>query len=213
MRKVGDILKKRRLEKNLTLEEVEKRTKIRKKFLLAIEKGDYFFFPSSTYVRGFIKNYSDFLNLPTEEILAIFRREFVQEEKTGILPKGLSETNPLTFKWLTPGKVSLLAAFVLLLIFFFYLLRGYLSVVGAPELVIDKPKMGEKINNERLIVEGKTDPEVKLTINNQEVLVDQDGHFAKEIIVSSSTTSVVVTAENKQGKKTTIERLIEVNLP
>ncbi len=136
MRKVGDILKKRRLEKNLTLEEVEKRTKIRKKFLLAIEKGDYSSFPSSTYVRGFIKNYSDFLNLPTEEILAIFRREFAQEEKTGILPKGLSETNPLTFKWLTPGKVSLLAAFVLLLTFFFYLLRKIAKICNSNYLFI-----------------------------------------------------------------------------
>lgn len=213
MRKVGEILKKRRIEKNLDLEEVEKRTKIRKKFLQAIEEGDYSLFSSSTYLRGFIKNYSDFLNLPTEEILAIFRREFDEKELMGILPKGLSE--PLNVRWtrITPAKVSIIAGAALFLLFFVYLIKSYFSVVGAPQLVVEKPKAGEKITNEKVLVEGRTDPGARLTINNQEILINQDGSFSTEVIVNKNTTEITVVAENKQGKKTIIEKVIEVELP
>lgn len=213
MRKVGDILKKRRIEKNLTLEDVEKRTKIRKKFLQAIEDGDYALFSSSTYLRGFIKNYSDFLNLPTPEILAIFRREFDENEQIGIIPRGLSEPLHVPLTRLTPTKISFIAAVTLLILFFAYLIRGYISVTGVPELIVEKPKAGEKIVSEKLIVAGKTDPNARLTINNQEVLVDQDGVFSKEVTVSKNTTSLTIVAENKEGKKAVVERVIEVELP
>lgn len=213
MRKVGEILKKRRIEKNLTLEDVEKKTKIRKKFLQAIENGDYSLFSSSTYLRGFIKNYSDFLNLPTGEILAIFRREFDENEQVGIIPKGLSEPLQVPLTRLTPTKISFIVAVTLLILFFVYLIRGYISVTGVPELMVRTPKAGEKIVSEKVLVEGKTDPNARLTINNQEVLIDQDGSFSKEVTVGKNTTSLTIVAENKEGKKTVVERVIEVELP
>jgi len=39
MRTVGEILKKARQEKNLTLDEIEKSLRIRKKFLMALEEN------------------------------------------------------------------------------------------------------------------------------------------------------------------------------
>lgn len=213
MRKVGDILKKRRIEKNLTLEDIERRTKIRKKFLQAIENDDYSLFSSSTYLRGFIKNYSDFLNLPTQEILAIFRREFDENEQVGIIPKGLSEPLQVPLTRLTPTKISFIAAVTLLILFFVYLIKGYISVTGVPELVVMTPKAGEKVIIEKVLVEGKTDPNARITINNQEVLVNQDGNFSKEVTIGKNTTSLTIVAENKEGKKAIIERIIEVELP
>lgn len=213
MRKVGDILKKRRLEKNFTLEDVEKRTKIRTKFLQAIEEGNYSVFSSSTYLRGFIKNYSDFLLLPTSEILAIFRREFDKKDQLRIIPKGLSgkPTNPLIH--VTPAGVSVITVITLILIFFTYLIRGYLSVTGVPDLVITQPEPGAVVRVEKIIVSGKTDPQAKLSINNQEVLVGEDGSFSQEVGVSNNTASLNIVAENKEGKKAVIERIIDVQLP
>ncbi len=213
MRKVGDILKKRRLEKNLTLDDVEKRTKIRKKFLLAIEIGDYTQFSSSTYLRGFIKNYSDFLLLPTQEILAIFRREFDQQEQIGIIPKGLSKPISTPLTRLTPARISLILTLTLLILFFSYLFRGYLSVAGVPNLEVTSPQAGAQISNGKVIVSGKTDPKSRLTINNQEVLVNEDGSFSQEVSVGKNTTRLTIIAQNKEGKKAVVERVIEVKLP
>lgn len=205
---VGEILKKRRIERNFTLEDIEKRTKIRKKFLQAIENGDYSLFSSNTYIRGFIKNYSDYLHLPTLEILAIFRREYDKRENTQITPKTIPSQNSLLK--LTPAKVTILTVFLLLALFFGYLIQGYFSLSGAPYLEVIRPKAGEKISSLSVIVEGKTDPNAKVYINNQEIIIDNEGKFTQEVSIGKNTTSVNVVAKNKNGKTTVIERIIEV---
>ncbi|MBI2029348.1 helix-turn-helix domain-containing protein [Candidatus Gottesmanbacteria bacterium] len=208
---VGEILKKRRIERNLTFEDIEKRTKIRKKFLEAIEKGDYNQFSSSTYLRGFIKNYSDFLDLPTTEILAIFRREYDKRENTQITPQTIPSQHSLLK--LTPLKVTVLTIFLLLALFFGYLIQGYFSLSGAPYLEVSKPKAGEKISGLSVEVSGKTDPNAKVYINNQEIIVDSEGEFNQEISIGKNTPAINIVAENKNGKTTVIERIIEVVNP
>ena len=80
MIRAGEKLREERLKKHLTLEEVSRATKIKESFLLAIEKGEYKKLPPATYAQGFVRNYAGFLGMPEQEILAIFRREYDEEE-------------------------------------------------------------------------------------------------------------------------------------
>src|SRR3990167_7155959 len=80
MNKASEMLKNTRIEKNLTLEDVEKGTRIRKKYLNAIETEQWDSFPSLTYILGTIKNYGNFLGLPEEKLMAFFRREYESGE-------------------------------------------------------------------------------------------------------------------------------------
>ncbi|MCM8763327.1 MAG: DUF4115 domain-containing protein [Candidatus Omnitrophica bacterium] len=72
MESVGARLKKARLEKKLTLEEVYKKTKIHPNVLLAIEE-DRFTQLNPVYLRGFLKIYSRFLGINPQEIIADFK--------------------------------------------------------------------------------------------------------------------------------------------
>ena len=49
---VGEILIKARSEKKLSLEEIEKKIRIRKKFLIALEDNDWDRLPSLPYIKG-----------------------------------------------------------------------------------------------------------------------------------------------------------------
>lgn len=211
MKKVGDILKSRRIDKNLSLEDVENKTKIRKKFLTAIEKGQYDEFSSVTYIRGFIKNYSEFLGLPDSEILALFRREYEGNKEYSLLPKPIDKhtQKPLFFR-ITPQLMSIFVSLVILLIIFGYLFNSYLDVAGTPELVVTQPKQGEIVTTDEIIVVGKTHPDAKVTINNQEIIISENGEFTQKVIVGKNATSIKIVAENKQGKKAVVERIIEV---
>jgi len=211
MKKVGDILRSRRIEKNLSLEDVEKKTKIRKKFLAAIEIGQHDDFSSVTYIRGFIKNYSEFLGLPVSEILALFRREYEGNKEYNLLPKPLDKhTQKSLFLRITPQLMSIFVSLVILLIIFGYLISSYLDVTGTPELVVTQPKQGETITTDEVTVIGKTHPDAKVTINNQEIIISENGEFTQKVIVGKKATSIKVVAENKQGKKAVVERIIEV---
>lgn len=69
MSELGNLLKKAREEQGLTLDDVQEHTKIRKRYLEALEEGDYKVLPGKFYIRAFIKNYAEFVGLDSEEVL------------------------------------------------------------------------------------------------------------------------------------------------
>lgn len=70
MSELGDLLRQARERKGVTLEQVEAATRIRLKFLDALERGDYASLPGEVYVRGFVRSYASFLGLDPQEALS-----------------------------------------------------------------------------------------------------------------------------------------------
>lgn len=75
MSTVGELLKKTRESKGLSLQQVEDETNMRWKYIEALEEGNYEVIPGSAYVRGFLRNYSAFLGLEPEEMLEQYKLE------------------------------------------------------------------------------------------------------------------------------------------
>lgn len=63
---LGQTLKKRRGEKNLSLKEIENATSIRMNYLSAIEDGQLNKLISPIYAQGFIKKYATFLDMDSD---------------------------------------------------------------------------------------------------------------------------------------------------
>jgi len=61
--KIGPVLERARKDKGLSLEEAERATKIRKRYLDGLERDDYSVLPDAVYARGFLKTYANFLGL------------------------------------------------------------------------------------------------------------------------------------------------------
>ncbi len=77
---LGSELREARLQKELTLDEVEQELRIRAKFLAAIENGDYSLIPSQVQARGFLRNYAQFLGLNGNTILVRYEQAMGQLE-------------------------------------------------------------------------------------------------------------------------------------
>jgi cytoskeleton protein RodZ len=71
--KVGEILRARREEQGLSLDEVMERTKISRRNLMAIEAGDEKELPHPVYAKGFIRIYAELLDLDPNEITSSVR--------------------------------------------------------------------------------------------------------------------------------------------
>jgi len=65
---IGQVLEKKRLEKGLSLKEVEQATKIRTRYLEGLEREDPTVLPDPVYARGFLKTYANFLGLDGERL-------------------------------------------------------------------------------------------------------------------------------------------------
>ena len=66
--KIGRVLERARKDRGLTLEEAEKATKIRRRYLEGLEQDDYTVLPDAVYARGFLKTYANFLGLDGDEL-------------------------------------------------------------------------------------------------------------------------------------------------
>lgn len=75
MKEIGQRLRERRLELGLSLSEAEAVTKIRKKYLEALETGDVTRIPGEVYVKGFLRAYGEYLGLDGWELVRRFREE------------------------------------------------------------------------------------------------------------------------------------------
>lgn len=69
MSELGRQLKEARLQKGMSLDDVQEVTKIRKKYLEAIESGDYKVLPGSFYVKAFIKTYAEAVGVSPDELI------------------------------------------------------------------------------------------------------------------------------------------------
>ncbi|HCJ09607.1 MAG TPA: hypothetical protein DHW14_00375 [Clostridiales bacterium] len=73
MKDIGRRLRARREELGLSLEEVQAETKIRRKYLEALEAGDESRIPGAVYLKGFLRSYANFLGLDGWELVREYR--------------------------------------------------------------------------------------------------------------------------------------------
>ncbi len=80
MESIGEKLRLARERNNLTIEQIARDTHVAKRFLKALEDEDFSVFPGETYVMGFLRNYSEYLGLNPEELIAVYRNIKIQEQ-------------------------------------------------------------------------------------------------------------------------------------
>ncbi|MGN7230442.1 helix-turn-helix domain-containing protein [Priestia megaterium] len=86
---LGQRLRQERENKGLSLEDLQKLTKIQKRYLLGIEEGNYEVMPGKFYVRAFIKQYCEAIGLDTDAIFEEYKSD-IPSTQTEDMPQQLS---------------------------------------------------------------------------------------------------------------------------
>jgi hypothetical protein len=76
MFEIGNTLREARLRRGFDIPQCEQETKIRAKYLRAMEEEQFDLMPSPTYVRGFLRTYADFLDLDGQLVLDEYESRF-----------------------------------------------------------------------------------------------------------------------------------------
>lgn len=84
---IGNSLREARIRRGLTIKDVEDATKIRSKYLEALEENDYEVLPGPTYVKAFLRTYATFLKLDPDALLQGYRHApEARREESGLVP-------------------------------------------------------------------------------------------------------------------------------
>lgn len=87
---IGSSLREARLRQNLDFPELEERTKIRPKYLRALEDERFDILPAPTYVRGFLRSYAEALGLDGQPFVDEYNSRFtVGEDDAPLRARGV----------------------------------------------------------------------------------------------------------------------------
>ncbi|MBP2057646.1 cytoskeletal protein RodZ [Lactobacillus colini] len=133
MADIGDKLRSARKAKGMSIEDVEKITKIQRRYLAAIENNEFDQLPGDFYVRAFIRQYADIVGLDGKELLEDFQSE-VPEAKPEEYVENSIDNKSEEIKRTTNNKKGLWKSYlpkaatvigILLVIFVVYLVYGH----------------------------------------------------------------------------------------
>lgn len=167
MKDIGNFLRERREARGISLIEAEKDSKIRKKYLQALEEGNLNLIPGKTYIIGYLRNYSKYLGIDEENINQIIQTyDNLEKKKTGLeeIKKEniyLKTKNRSMFekkRFFFPIKYVYLASFVLIIFVGLFLLNR--SLREAQNIPVPSPEIG---NETDIVIEEKADAISTLT--------------------------------------------------
>ncbi|GLB59276.1 helix-turn-helix domain-containing protein [Cytobacillus sp. NCCP-133] len=155
MTELGSLLKEARLAKDMSLDDLQKVTKIQKRYLIGIEEGDYSMMPGKFYIRAFIKQYAEAVGIEPEEIFEQYKGE-IPVTLNDDIPEKLSrvqsrkDLSGRTSKVFDVLPKILIGAFIVGLIVVLY------NFLGAKDQTDDGEKPGD-LTDEQTVIEESED--------------------------------------------------------
>jgi cytoskeleton protein RodZ len=114
MADIGATLREARMRAKIDINEVERRTKIRAKYLRALENEEWDLLPGEVYVKSFLRTYGDFLGLDSRQLMDDYKRRYEHpsdQEMRPITPRSRERERerrrrgPLVPPWAVIGLV------------------------------------------------------------------------------------------------------------
>ncbi len=191
---LGKLLKEAREQRNMSLDDLQEITKIQKRYLIAIEQGNYVIMPGKFYVRAFIRQYAEAVGLNPDELFEQYANEIPnaqQEELPGELSRvksrQLSEQGEKVLDVLPKILIGMLAVGVAVVLWFFFQNRT----------VNEQPQ--EQVINE------KTEFEQSEQATEQQPEKQNEQKLEKEKEQQEQSSKAMVEVLETNGRKSTLE--------
>ncbi|KYC70306.1 hypothetical protein B4092_1992 [Bacillus licheniformis] len=206
MTELGNRLKEAREEKGMSLDDLQAATKIQKRYLTALEEGNYDIIPGKFYVRAFIKQYAEAVGLDSEHLFEEFKKDIpnsyndeFSEKLSSIKPQ--RELPKSASKALELLPTLLVAAGVIVVIAIIYVIVQ--AVNGGGNQQAEGPKTEESQSKYDV---SKDSPLTKENQQNTDAQKDSaEGDKEKKDQQSDENDKLTIKATASEGSSTTYE--------
>lgn len=219
---VGDSLQLARERKGVDLFRAERDTKIRLRYLSALEDGAYEDLPSPVYTKGFLRNYAIYLGLDPEDLLERWRDEMESQrsaERVAVAPPPMPIAAPGRRVTVTPGMF--VAGLVLLVVLAFV---GYLAIQllryaeVTPVGLTKPPNFFSTIDAELTVLEGTSGPGATITIRgpNEDLFnttANEEGDWSREVPLARGPNRFSITATDPVTQRESTALVFTINRP
>jgi cytoskeletal protein RodZ len=216
--RLGETLRAQREKKGITLEQAASDTRIREKFLKALEDSDYQTLPGTVYTKGFLRNYAEYLELPTEELVVQFHQERDQPD----LPRSFKPMNPIMRRSLifTPAVLVPVVVLAGIVLFVSYLYYQFVSFAVPPKIDVTEPASDAIAQSADFVVKGRTVPDGRVTVQVfpgpltvADIHPNADGTFSVNVQLNPGSNHIVVEVLDTTGKVGQASRTVRLETP
>jgi len=187
----------------LSREEVSRQTGIKLKFLENLESGDFKALPAEVYVLGFLSQLAKFYSVDPSVLNDQYKKEQGIQRHLA-KPAGLlasSEYKKFLNKIvITPKVLSLFLGVLFVLLTVGYIIWQVWSINKTPGLQILEPANNSVIAGAFVTVRGSTDPGMIVSVNDQNIFVDNNGNFNTQLGLTPGPKEIVISAKNRFDK-------------
>jgi len=203
----GEELRRARNFKNLSLEVVAQKLKIRRDYLLALETEDLNLLPAGLYAKNYLKKYADFLGVDLSS----------RSDLWSSLQAEIQSSNPFSQKVLKKSRLLIFPKIIrniiislAILICFLYLIFYFNKIILPPKLTLLQPDSDLSVQESSIMVIGQTEKEAEIKINGELILSDINGDFSKLVDLKKGVNTIEVSAKKKYSRENIIIRQILV---
>ena len=201
---LGEYLKAARQAFNLSLKQVSESAKVNLKWLAALEAGKLENLPADVYITGVLKQLAQFYRLDESALILQYQKE------RKIAVQITKSKNPVSGRlgafWrkliITPKIMALVLTGLFVFLTLAYLVWQVLAINRAPSLKILSPQDQAILKDLSVEVSGQTDPGITVSVNGQEIFVDNQGGFKTTLGLSLGPQEILVVAKNRFDKQT-----------
>ena len=220
--RVGEMLQNARERKGVDLFRAERDTKIRLRYLAALEDSEYDTLPPLVYTKGFLRNYAIYLGLDPEEVLVRWRDE-TQVGRKAERPKVVPPPRPLAAPrrglMITPGLlVAVLFSFIVAAVVIWFGSQLVRFAEVPKQSLVYPPDLVWTVDDDAIVLSGVTGPRAEITITTPDsqrmtVIADDLGRWSREVQLAKGRNDFTIVATDAVTHRPSDPVHLIVNVP
>lgn len=200
---VGETLRKAREQKRISIEEAAKETHIPLAQIEGLEQENFTVFSATVYATGALRVYARYLGI---EVTMIERNLMMaMREQSRPKPPRLALFATWYERFISANTVVAGGALFAVAVVGAYVVWHVNSFWRLPHLKISEPT-NQVVDAPEALIRGSTEPDVKVQINGEPVMLGQDYVFEQAIPLTKGVTIVRIEATGPSGRVAVVEK-------
>lgn len=201
---LGEKLRALRKGQAVTLDMLVKRTQIQRKYLVALERGEYDKLPDPVYSRQFVKSYASVLGADVSYFLELYNEECGRSD---LIKPMQAPRRRLQRRFLNSPAQMIgygVAAFIAF-VFLGYLLFQLVGVFLPPKISVIEPVSDEIVTTDSsIIVRGVVDENSTVFVDGKTIPTDQEGVFSTTVPLDLGVNEILIEATRRYSARASI---------
>jgi cytoskeletal protein RodZ len=220
---IGETLQAARERKGVDLYRAERDTKIRLRYLSALEDGDYAELPAPVYTKGFLRNYAIYLGLEPEDILERWREEMEQQRtatRVAVIPPPMPIVEPGGRRLhLTPSMVVAGLVGVVVLLFVGYIGIQLLRFAAVTPLSLtNPPDVIWQTTEDSIVLAGTSSPGARIHITGPgdqiyDPFASAAGAWSQEVTLANGENTFDIIAVDRDTQRESPRLAVTITVP